>query len=168
MHSRRRRIEAPSSTGRESRTLLSSWVQKGQRILGGPTTSRAIRFYFSTCCVSMPNFERFRPGLEGGGGIPRLGAGCRGGFRVMAEGSDGQEQGDPCEQGRGAERGRQERWGEVSQQQTPDGKHRAQARRHVGPPRAVPPLEKWSSHRRDRKSTRLNSSHRTISYAVFC
>src|SRR5207248_6503832 len=23
-------------------------------------------------------------------------------------------------------------------------------------------------HRRDRKSTRLNSSHRTISYAVFC
>src|SRR5207248_10013837 len=25
-----------------------------------------------------------------------------------------------------------------------------------------------AGHRRDRKSTRLNSSHRTISYAVFC
>src|SRR5438094_3325510 len=25
-----------------------------------------------------------------------------------------------------------------------------------------------AAHRRDRKSTRLNSSHRTISYAVFC
>src|SRR5437773_12387988 len=103
MHSRRRRIEAPSSTGRESRTLLSSWVQKGQRILGGPTPSRAIRLYFSTCCVSMPNFERFQPGLEGGGGIPRLGAGCRGGFRDVADGHDRQAQVDPCEQGRGSE-----------------------------------------------------------------
>src|SRR5207248_11622007 len=26
----------------------------------------------------------------------------------------------------------------------------------------------WSGSSRDRKSTRLNSSHRTISYAVFC
>src|SRR6266516_7386765 len=26
----------------------------------------------------------------------------------------------------------------------------------------------WPRPRRDRKSTRLNSSHRTISYAVFC
>src|SRR5438094_4746740 len=26
----------------------------------------------------------------------------------------------------------------------------------------------WSAVERDRKSTRLNSSHRTISYAVFC
>src|SRR5438874_13521718 len=121
MHSRRRRIEAPSSTGRESRTLLSSWVQKGQRILGGPTTSTAIRFYFSTCCVSMPNFERFQPGLEGGGGIPRLAAGCRGGFRFMAEGSDGQEQGDPSAQGRGTVRSRQERWVEACHQQAPDG-----------------------------------------------
>src|SRR5947208_16302636 len=99
MHSRRRRIEAPSSTGRESRTLLSSWVQKGQRILGGPTTSRAIRFYFSTCCVSMPNFERFQPGLEGAGGFRRLGAGCRGGFGVLTEGFEGQRRGDPGEQG---------------------------------------------------------------------
>src|SRR5437867_12634194 len=106
MHSRRRRIEAPSSTGRESRTLLSSWVQKGQRILRSPTTSRAIRFYFSTCCVSMPNFERFQAEFEGAAGIPRLGAGYGGGFRVMAEGADGQEQGNPCEQGRGAQRGR--------------------------------------------------------------
>src|SRR5437016_6671283 len=70
MHSRRRRIEAPSSTGRESRTLLSSWVQKGQRILGGPTTSRAIRFYFSTCCVSMLNFKRFLARIEGGVDAP--------------------------------------------------------------------------------------------------
>src|SRR3989442_11808584 len=89
MHSRRRRIEAPSSTGRESRTLLSSWVQKGQRILRGPTISRAIRFYFSTCCVSMPNFERFQAGLKGGGRDPeargRLWRGnsrhCGGGLR---------------------------------------------------------------------------------------
>src|SRR5438046_9950684 len=105
MHSRRRRIEAPSSTGRESGTLLSSWVQKGQRILRSPTTSRAIRFYFSTCCVSMPNFERFQAELEGAAGIARLGAGCGGGFRVMAEGSDGQEEGDPLQEGRRAHRG---------------------------------------------------------------
>src|SRR2546430_16682237 len=95
MHSRRRRIEAPSSTGRESRTLLSSWVQKGQRILRGPTTSRAIRFYFSTCCVSMPNFERFQAGLEGAAGIPRLGAGCGGGVRGMGGGGFGPGDGEP-------------------------------------------------------------------------
>src|SRR5207248_11144167 len=29
-------------------------------------------------------------------------------------------------------------------------------------------LDVWMSHGEDRKSTRLNSSHRTISYAVFC
>src|SRR5437867_9185817 len=39
--------------------------------------------------------------------------------------------------------------------------------------RGVPPsprdrISPSSSGRRDRKSTRLNSSHRTISYAVFC
>src|SRR5437867_10238545 len=33
---------------------------------------------------------------------------------------------------------------------------------------AVERLPMWFSTRRDRKSTRLNSSHRTISYAVFC
>src|SRR5437867_8830796 len=32
-----------------------------------------------------------------------------------------------------------------------------------GRPRAA-----WARDRQDRKSTRLNSSHRTISYAVFC
>src|SRR5207248_3916880 len=30
------------------------------------------------------------------------------------------------------------------------------------------PGGRWSGRPRDRKSTRLNSSHRTISYAVFC
>src|SRR5438094_2426285 len=35
----------------------------------------------------------------------------------------------------------------------------------VGRPRSGPPRRRG---RRDRKSTRLNSSHRTISYAVFC
>src|SRR5207248_11084323 len=36
-------------------------------------------------------------------------------------------------------------------------------------PRATwPPGSARSARRRDRKSTRLNSSHRTISYAVFC
>src|SRR3712207_8258313 len=34
----------------------------------------------------------------------------------------------------------------------------------VLPPRAAPP----ETHRTDRKSTRLNSSHANISYAVFC
>src|SRR3970040_555128 len=36
--------------------------------------------------------------------------------------------------------------------------------------RSRPPLQHadWSDPRRDRKSTRLNSSHRCISYAVFC
>src|SRR6266849_9921442 len=29
-------------------------------------------------------------------------------------------------------------------------------------------LRAWRPHRRDRKSTRLNSSHEWISYAVFC
>src|SRR5689334_24517857 len=29
-------------------------------------------------------------------------------------------------------------------------------------------LRKYDEHRRDRKSTRLNSSHSSISYAVFC
>src|SRR2546427_9352874 len=31
-----------------------------------------------------------------------------------------------------------------------------------------PPLVAWLRRRRDRKSTRLNSSHSQISYAVFC
>src|SRR5438445_3726865 len=30
------------------------------------------------------------------------------------------------------------------------------------------PVERERGHRRDRKSTRLNSSHANISYAVFC
>src|SRR5436190_5556436 len=30
------------------------------------------------------------------------------------------------------------------------------------------PTRRWSGSRRDRKSTRLNSSHTVISYAVFC
>src|SRR5579862_6279482 len=32
----------------------------------------------------------------------------------------------------------------------------------------MPRFGRWSSSRRDRKSTRLNSSHSSISYAVFC
>src|SRR6266571_5952416 len=43
--------------------------------------------------------------------------------------------------------------------------------RHVGPgadPRAGVPRSRASSGPRDRKSTRLNSSHMSISYAVFC
>src|SRR5438477_3211030 len=31
-----------------------------------------------------------------------------------------------------------------------------------------PPADRPGEHRRDRKSTRLNSSHMSISYAVFC
>src|SRR5258708_19648868 len=34
----------------------------------------------------------------------------------------------------------------------------------LAPSRAIPPASYW----RDRKSTRLNSSHQIISYAVFC
>src|SRR5437867_9628205 len=49
-------------------------------------------------------------------------------------------------------------------------------RRHRECPRRVPGAASRSrsrgvppgGHARDRKSTRLNSSHRTISYAVFC
>src|SRR2546430_17294870 len=33
---------------------------------------------------------------------------------------------------------------------------------------ATPPFRKYTSRRGDRKSTRLNSSHSQISYAVFC
>src|SRR5437773_7824338 len=40
------------------------------------------------------------------------------------------------------------------------------ARRHLRNPRQRPPIDTQSE--RDRKSTRLNSSHITISYAVFC
>src|SRR5258708_30313925 len=29
-------------------------------------------------------------------------------------------------------------------------------------------FQNWEGHQRDRKSTRLNSSHQIISYAVFC
>src|SRR2546426_8509240 len=38
------------------------------------------------------------------------------------------------------------------------------------PERQWPPAQQWrnSESRRDRKSTRLNSSHLVISYAVFC
>src|SRR5258708_20952698 len=31
-----------------------------------------------------------------------------------------------------------------------------------------PPSSRWKHSRKDRKSTRLNSSHQIISYAVFC
>src|SRR5256885_11748473 len=43
-----------------------------------------------------------------------------------------------------------------------DGRHAGAAGRHQDGPR---PLQ---GHRPDRKSTRLNSSHLVISYAVFC
>src|SRR5207248_8997229 len=36
------------------------------------------------------------------------------------------------------------------------------------PRRVALPVRRGGAHVRDRKSTRLNSSHRTISYAVFC
>src|SRR5215475_14611237 len=40
--------------------------------------------------------------------------------------------------------------------------------RRDGQPRARPAHLRGGEHRRDRKSTRLNSSHVKISYAVFC
>src|SRR5438094_3592351 len=42
---------------------------------------------------------------------------------------------------------------------------RSPHQRHLARPHFVPSESRWSA---DRKSTRLNSSHRTISYAVFC
>src|SRR3712207_8159665 len=44
---------------------------------------------------------------------------------------------------------------------------------HAGPPKAIVDdvdinYEKYTGEFRDRKSTRLNSSHANISYAVFC
>src|SRR5256885_3377787 len=44
----------------------------------------------------------------------------------------------------------------------------ARARRLAGRPNRGPPLGRERARRRDRKSTRLNSSHLVISYAVFC
>src|SRR3712207_8014753 len=41
----------------------------------------------------------------------------------------------------------------------------ARQARKIGPQQQ---REKWQHERRDRKSTRLNSSHANISYAVFC
>src|SRR3712207_7873038 len=40
--------------------------------------------------------------------------------------------------------------------------------RHGGHDRDLAPLEQRGDRCRDRKSTRLNSSHANISYAVFC
>src|SRR5689334_24347558 len=42
------------------------------------------------------------------------------------------------------------------------------ARRARAIPAAQKGREKWERRSRDRKSTRLNSSHSSISYAVFC
>src|SRR5256885_7829878 len=40
--------------------------------------------------------------------------------------------------------------------------------RCLGPTPHHPPRQAWCSRQQDRKSTRLNSSHLVISYAVFC
>src|SRR5436190_14821786 len=48
----------------------------------------------------------------------------------------------------------------------PDTQDRWWRRRHWPPPRECRRGGQW--RRRDRKSTRLNSSHTVISYAVFC
>src|SRR3712207_6881689 len=45
---------------------------------------------------------------------------------------------------------------------------RARASKPSRPRRPLPPPERRGRGRRDRKSTRLNSSHANISYAVFC
>src|SRR2546430_16468948 len=44
----------------------------------------------------------------------------------------------------------------------------APARRVAGGPRRAGPVRAWHRSPGDRKSTRLNSSHSQISYAVFC
>src|SRR5688572_31853194 len=44
----------------------------------------------------------------------------------------------------------------------------AKARNHVNLVRIIDAERRNASHARDRKSTRLNSSHSQISYAVFC
>src|SRR5437764_11009628 len=44
-------------------------------------------------------------------------------------------------------------------------KERRRARKAAKPDKGPP---RWQRELRDRKSTRLNSSHRCISYAVFC
>src|SRR3712207_9000962 len=48
----------------------------------------------------------------------------------------------------------------------PAHRRRPPADRLLG--RGVPPDQRWAARGRDRKSTRLNSSHANISYAVFC
>src|SRR5437763_15269973 len=52
-----------------------------------------------------------------------------------------------------------------------DDRHARRHERNLSTSRAAPrDLPRWGRHarRQDRKSTRLNSSHRCISYAVFC
>src|SRR5438132_10157502 len=51
-----------------------------------------------------------------------------------------------------------------------DHRHRnhRQGQQHVGHRREVDVQEQRDQQQRDRKSTRLNSSHTVISYAVFC
>src|SRR5256885_8219813 len=49
-----------------------------------------------------------------------------------------------------------------------DGGRTARARRQLRPPARRRAREASEPARRDRKSTRLNSSHLVISYAVFC
>src|SRR5256886_10357312 len=55
----------------------------------------------------------------------------------------------------------------------PKSKPGVELKRHRGPtwlwrPTAEWPRPRWATPRGDRKSTRLNSSHSQISYAVFC
>src|SRR5947208_11491535 len=46
--------------------------------------------------------------------------------------------------------------------------HEAAPRVLIANSNLVPDWANWEEFRRDRKSTRLNSSHQIISYAVFC
>src|SRR3712207_7414749 len=58
------------------------------------------------------------------------------------------------------------RLGAVLAQGRRDEAHRREAQPHRPPARA--PAQEGPRPREDRKSTRLNSSHANISYAVFC
>src|SRR2546430_9965652 len=65
----------------------------------------------------------------------------------------------PISQGVHPARAQRESWHRGRAAAWPDRGHRSAAAR---------PGRRRRTHRRDRKSTRLNSSHSQISYAVFC
>src|SRR5437588_1119498 len=56
----------------------------------------------------------------------------------------------------------------VAQQSAPRTERRSRSSRRTSPAKLLASRLRYTNPRKDRKSTRLNSSHTVISYAVFC